>query len=383
MKYVLQNIRTLVKNEKFIFAVMLLCVFVSAWVMTFSYGLYHNYNRMLSEESEAGLELPIMIAGDLTRGDLVRYLTAISPQTLDAMNSIFTESDFEFHTEVIDMHSSLVSRFVIRNGEFIPSPYVIQVWNDESMIISGRYISDYEEANGEKVILVKEYFWQKREFYKGLFKDDETMTINGEDYKIICVHLGGSFVVPLHSIPEDAKMGPFIELHFEKPYTQKQYDEIVSVAETLMPGMFKFLPPEFKDDQDIFIYQNMLIVSGLIAALTIINFAFLYSFILRKRSRTLAIMRICGCTKGRARLICLGECCLICIPTFLVGVLTFIPFMHGVLSNLFEYIEGAYSLAVYGLLFAIFTAMLLLVMWILLSRQIRRELAEARKGGAA
>ena len=387
MKYIILNIKMLIKNERFIFAVMLVCVFVSAWVMAFSYGMYHNYNRMLLQESEAGLDLPIYdVSGELTRGDIVRYLTAISPRTLDAMNVIVAETsnwDFKDENTGVDMHTRLVSRFIIRNGEFITPPYIIQIWNDKGILLSGRYMSDYEEKNGEKVVIVDDYILQNKERFSGILKDDKTIPINGEDYKIIGTHNGGGFVVPLLSVPEDTIIHNGILIGFEKPYTPEQYSELVSVAETLMPGMFKFLPPEFKDDQNIFIYQNMLIVSGLIAAITIVNFAFLYSFILRKRSRTLAIMRICGCTKGRARLICLGECCLICIPTFLVGVLTFIPFMHGVLSNLFEYIEGAYSLAVYGLLFAIFTAMLLLVMWILLSQQIRRELAEARKGSAA
>lgn len=40
MKYIFYNIRNLIKHEKFIFAVMIICVFVSAWIMTFSYGLY-------------------------------------------------------------------------------------------------------------------------------------------------------------------------------------------------------------------------------------------------------------------------------------------------------------------------------------------------------
>lgn len=77
----------------------------------------------------------------------------------------------------------------------------------------------------------------------------------------------------------------------------------------------------------------------------------------------------------------MGECCLICIPTFLIGMLTYIPLLHFVLGGMFEFIEEAYSLVVYGLLFAVFVAVLLIVMGILLSRQIRMELAERRKGG--
>lgn len=98
MKYVLQNIRTLAKNEKFIFAVMLICVFVSAWVMTFSYGLYHNYAAMLDNEAGKGYDIqPEITEGmTLTRKDLVRFFDGLSPATLDAMNTVFIQSGFDY-----------------------------------------------------------------------------------------------------------------------------------------------------------------------------------------------------------------------------------------------------------------------------------------------
>lgn len=389
MKYIFFNIRTLIKYEKFIFAVMLICVFVSAWVMTFSYGLYHNYMEMLNQpDNDIGDSLtPLIADGEtLTRGDVTRFFLELSPETLDAMSAGIVVGKTETAKDVFGNTNeiSIVSRFVIRNGSFIPSPYAIQSWNDHSTLLSGRYISDIEEANAEKVVILNEEKNGRgldlRNRIPDLFKDDETILIDGEEFKIIGTHNSFGFVIPLLAMPED-KCISAPSIVFYKSISRNQYADIVNTAEMVLPGKLIFPEPEFVDEQSIFIYNNMLVVSVLIAVIAIINFAFLYSFILRQRSRSLAVMRICGCTKARARLICLGECCLICIPTFLFGMLTYIPFLHNVLGRLFDYIEEAYSVAVYGLLFAIFVAVLLIVMWLLLFRQIRSELTEAYKGG--
>ncbi len=383
MRYVIQNIRTLIKNEKFIFAVMLICVFVSAWVMTFSYGMYHNYSEMLNKASDRGCDVHPKIADgkSLTRGDLVRYLAEVSPKTLNAMNSVFVQCGFDYTDRYgLETFKPIVSRFVIRDNSVIPSPYVVQIWNDNNILVSGRYISDAEETNGEKVALINDK--SNDEYSPELLKDDKTVMVDGEEYTIIGTHNSFGFIVPLLSIPENMELTSNPILSFERPVTRKQYDELVRVAEKVLPGTFVFPEQEFVDEESVYIYNNMIVVSILIAALTIINFAFLYSFILQKRAKTLAIMRICGCTRGGAWWICMGECCLICIPVFLVGMLTYIPFMHGVLSDLFEFIEQAYSFAVYAFQFVIYVVMLFVIMGIMLSRQIRLELAEGRKGGA-
>ncbi len=64
MKYVWYNIRSLVRHEKFIFAVMLVCIFISAWIMAFSYGLYQNYFSLRTESDETSKEIsPKLAAG--------------------------------------------------------------------------------------------------------------------------------------------------------------------------------------------------------------------------------------------------------------------------------------------------------------------------------
>lgn len=389
MRYALKNLLTLLKGEKFIFAVMLFSVFISAWAMNFSYGLYHHYSALSKEEEGKGTDLLPEIAEGmtLTRGDVVRYLYEISPKTLDAMQIIVASHPITDDNGELLM--SLESRVVIRNGKIIPSPYIVDLWDELNMIASGRFISDDEEANGEFVAIIENKDVVDKPYHTPnkatRFIDDETIIISDSGheykYKVVGTHTSYDITVPLLSMPEDAKID-WLGMSFKKTMTRNQYNELKAVAEEVLPGMFIFPEMELRDEESIYIYNNMMIVSVLIAALTIINFAFLYSFILGKRTRTLAIMRICGCTEGRAWGICLGECCLICIPTFIIGVLTYIPFMKNVLSEPFEFIEEAYSLPVYAILFAIYAVMLFIIMGIMLKKQTSRELAEGRKGGA-
>ena len=132
---------------------------------------------------------------------------------------------------------------------------------------------------------------------------------------------------------------------------------------------------------NFYIYNNIMMISVLIAVLSVINFAMLYNFIFKKRSRQLSIMRICGCTPLRAWGICLGECCVVCVPVFLVGMLTYIPFMHGVLADIFVYMEESYSNTIYAAIFIIYIVILLVIMGVRLLVQINKTLSESQKRG--
>lgn len=288
MKYVFYNIRNLARNEKFIFALMLLCIFTSAWIMTFSYGLYQHYFSMRTEADEESKQLyPEIAEGEiLTRGEAEAYLNSLS--------------------------------------------------------------------------------------------DDGTILLYGQKYKIVGTHTSNGSVVPFLSIPEDIPLDR-LSFNFERPMTRKNYNELVERAAEIIPG--KLIFPEFAgpDVESIYIYGNIMMISVLIAALVIVNFAFLYRFIFGKRRRQLAILRICGCTAARARAICLGECIVICAPVFLAGMLTFIPFMHNVLSDVFEYMEESYEPWIYAAVFGIYLGSLIIVMGIFLASRIGKTIAESRK----
>ena len=401
MKYVLYNIRNLAGREKFIFAVMLVCVFVSAWIMTFSYGLYQNFHALVIEGEETGKTAhPNIVEGEtLTYGEIRTYIEALPDEVLRSSNNIVVSGDtyykvdytliFDDGTENIyngERYDSYLvySRFIFRNGDYKMSSYIADMWKSEGLISTGRFLTDEDEMFGNDYVMIRNDeitnpFARKQ--YANLIIDDNTVSIYGKEYKIIGTHRSIGLVVPFLSVPSETPANYF-SIGFEKTMTKKIYRTLIDTADEVIPGKLDFPELELPDKENLYIYRNIMLISVFIAALTIVNFAFLYNFIFSKRKRQLAIMRICGCTAARAVGICLGECCILCVPVFLAGMLTYIPFMKYVLSPLFEYMAASYSLWIYAAIFGIYIAMLIAIMGVLLSGQIRKTLAEGRKEGA-
>lgn len=383
MKYVFYNIRNLAKNEKFIFAVMLLCIFISAWIMTFSYGLYQHYFSMRIEADEESKHITPEIAEgqNLTRGETKAYLDSLSEELTGDMNIIACQVSYTFKDATgLEEDKPIFSRFVIRSGDYRVSSYVEDGWEENNMIVTGRYLSDSEEMNGTlSVLVMQDTLTNKfeRELYADILSDD-AMLIYGQRYKIVGTHTSSGVVAPFLSIPEEIPLN-YLSFNFENTVTRKNYNELVERAEEVIPGKLIFPVFSAPDEESMYIYNNIMMISVLIAVLVIINFAFLYSFIFGKRRRQLAVMRICGCTAAQAWGICLSECVVICVPVFLVGMLTYIPFMHGVLSDVFVHMEASYKPWIYAAIFGIYLAALVVIMGIFFAGQIGKTLAEGRK----
>lgn len=410
MRYVLRNIKNLAKNEKFIFAVMLICIFASAWIMTFSYGLYQNYFSLRNETEIEGKELDLEVAegANLTKSDLVRYFDAISDETLNSMDLIYTCAPGIPEDEGQDVGDGewglkwgyVYFRFAIYDGRYKTSDYVTDIWESQGLVTAGRYISDEEEAEGANVALVHKTVFEgfdvldkaaangvdpphysDLDFIKDTSATRGELTVFGKRYKIIgAFNSGAMVIVPFLSVPDEQELIA-LNFIFKNNITNLQYNELMEQANAVIPGKLIFPELDIPDEESIYLYNNIMLISALIAALTIINFAFLYNFIFQKRRRQLAVMRICGCTGFRALRIYLAECCLICIPTFLIGIAAYIPFMHGVLSDLFVYMEASYSPMIYIAIFAIYVVTLFIIMGAMLLRQIKRETVQAWKGG--
>ena len=387
MKYVLTNIRNLVGREKFIFAIMLICVFVSAWIMTFSYGLYQNFHALVVEGEETGKSAdPRIVDGEiLTYGEFKTYLDALPSELLNGSEFIYCWSTYPYERggRPGEMENTyVVSRFIVRDGNYQSSPFIADLWKNENILASGSFLSDEDEMFGSNCVMVDNVVMNDeflRNDYANLIIDDNTVSLYGKEYEIIGTQKADSFVVPFLSVPREVPLNR-VSIKFEKPITKKTYRTLIDTANEVIPGKLSFPELELPDSDSLYIYHNIMMISVFIAALTIVNFAFLYNFIFGRRKRQLAIMRICGCTAGRAVRICLGECIMLCVPVFLAGMLTYIPFMKYVLSPLFEYMADSYSLWIYAAIFGIYFVMMLIIMGILLSGQIRKTLAEGRKG---
>lgn len=389
MRYILKNLKGLIIGEPFIFSIMAVCVFVSAWIMCFSYGLYQNYN-VIKENTEIPADLQNIMPEIkdkklLTKGDLVKYIAEISDDTLNQMDFIWCSVQFKKLSGDTGDYFASDCRFAIRDGKYQSSEYIRELYEESGSVISGRLFTDKEEEKGADVALVipDSVIGRWNDATLSIKNGDNTIELFGRKFTVVGeVNIWGRYpIVPFLSLPDDYKINS-VDFNFQAGATPEQFQDLKEAADRAVPEILVFpdhLP--FPDKESMYLYSNIMLISAIIAVLTAINFGALYSFVVNRRKRQLAIFKICGCKSGQAVVIYLGECLLVGVPMFILGIFSFIPVMKGFLTDIFPYMKDSYSAKIYGAILGIYIVILLFIMLIMLFRLVKKNTAEVWKGG--
>ncbi|MBQ8725310.1 MAG: hypothetical protein IJY74_06560 [Oscillospiraceae bacterium] len=383
MKHIFRNIRMFIRNEKMIFAVMVVCVFASAVILNFAYGLYCHFNTQKIETTADLKEIIIDIDDDsrLTQKEFRSYIESLSEETLEGMSVFIAGTVPEADP---NQYNTLDCRFEYSGGRY----KVMEAYREaiEMRLHSGRMITDEEESSGANVAVVHydDFIGGRNEFTLSLMKDEDTIIFLGKEYEIVGdEEMAAIPSVPFLSVPEDFIFDDIVILDFDNVISKPAYEELRMQADMLIPEKLIFPELSLPDADSITLYNNIILISLLIAVLSLLNFAMLYHFVLERRSRDLAIIRICGCTKKRALLIHLGECMAISVPVYIAGTAVFILLLDRVFDRLFIYMKEAYSSAVYLVIFAGYILLMFLILGVMISRHISKIILQEWKEGKA
>lgn len=392
MKYILKNIKSFVKLEKMIFLLILLCIVTSSFIINFSYGLYQNYNVIKKEKNSEFKELCITIndSDSVTKDKLKNCVFAISNKTNKSISMYLVFPIIEpFYGMQDDGWNRVMIRFTAENGIIKPSTAFAQQIKDNGNMISGEYFTEKQEGNGDLVALV-------RPTVDPQFKDtmvdvtsDITTRIDGEkrwveiqnkEYEVIGYHKQlATPYFPFESLDDSTTFQDAIYLVFPKSITNSQYKEVKMNFEGMFGSAVTVPELDIPESENYYLYNTIILISIMIAILAAINFAVLYKYILSKRTKTLAVFRICGCTKSKALAMFLSECMIIAVPLFAVTTLIYDKFVLPKLGQHFEYIESAYSPKLYLLIFGIYIAATFVVLLFMISGFLRKNIREAKE----
>ncbi|MBQ8515336.1 MAG: hypothetical protein IJ496_08050 [Ruminococcus sp.] len=377
MKYIIKNLVSLIRNEKFIFIIMLLCAVASALISNFAYGMYYNYSTMKTEtEIELNDITPGIIDGEtLTKGELQRYAEALSNDTLNQMYVIYAAASLEeFPSESC---GSMYMRFVIHDGMYGVCEVTKTAYESQGLLTSGRYIENEEEAVGKNVAIVSgtEGNWTKES--KALETDEAHIMLFGKEYEVIGTYqAGGSCpIVPFLSIPDELKLTG-IGMSFDRNISRSVYNELLRTAEEMIPGKLSFPDLQFPDSDAIAIYNNMIGIAAVIVIFTMVNFAMLYHYVLEKRYKSLAIMKLCGCRVWQSLLIYIGECFYITGPGYWIGAGLNWLIVNRLPESNFEFIREGYSLEIVLILFAVYSFTSAAILFALILRTTKKTIMQ-------
>lgn len=350
--------------------------------------MYQNYHIIKEEESSDLVELSINVedSSAVTKDALKECIFSISDETNDSIDLYFVSPIVEpFYTMQEEGWGILSCRFTVDSGKICACSLFEENLIKNGNLISGEYFSDEQEANGDLVAIIRDVINEEddtdctKTITTRVEGDQRWIEIQGKEYKVIGYHtqlLTPYF--PFESLDEDTTF-QMIAIHFNKPITSSVYNEIKEHFESTFGSAITVPDLEIPEPENYYLYNTIILISILIAILAAINFAVLYKYILSKRTKTLAVFRICGCTKAKVLRMFLSECMKIAIPLFAATTLIYDKLVLPKLGQHFEHIESAYSIKLYLLIFRIYIAATLIVLMIMISSFLGKTIYESRE----
>ncbi len=410
--YVLKNIKTLIVNNRMIFILLVVCIAVSTLVLQFSYGIYQNYHVVI-EHGESEYR-NIHIDFDNKSNNYVKLsqvLECVNSFSYDLYNNInycsigqdqqifrdtYENMDFieNENGNIIDpgkvnfFYFSFDEKGGLIDCDTIKSNYI----NNDYM--EGRWFKEDEWNQGQKVCLVglgnsiqriaPFVDENKKTVYNiehdGIVETNVYTDEFGDTYKVIGTTQIGTSVFPIYSVDDNYRID-ILYLELFQPITYEQYKEFSNILESNLGNHVEMPDVEFTESRNIYLYNTILIICGLISLAAGINFIILFHFIMMKRRKKIAIFRLCGCTYLKCIEMCLTECLILTVPFYIISTILYDKFIVSAFSNSYPYMESANSLKIYLVLGALYIGITTIITLIMLIKDVTKaSIVSIQKG---
>lgn len=380
-KYTLKNIKSFFINNFIIFILLVISTITSAIVIFFSYGVYQNYNTILSYKEDdlsddyIGINYVNTSSEYVTKRDLLNCLSEI-----DDISNELREQIIQYDVEGIIDNNSYEFKFLYCDGKFKVAEEFKENLKKYDNLTEGTYWSDYEEANGICVALISDPAVFGEISALDSIKYCNQLKIGEKIYDIIGKQAwnenGAMF--PFSTVADEQLLTSTL-ISFNSAVSVKTYNQIRDVFNNYMGDKAVFEEIRTIDKDTYYTYKTVILISVFIALIAAINFMILYRYIMSTRKRTTAIFRILGLTPAKLNFMNMSECIILIVPFFILGMVlyqtVFLPRLH----TYFVYMQDAYTPFVYFLLFVIFISVSLIVIGIMLLVMSRKRILELIK----
>ena len=154
-----------------------------------------------------------------------------------------------------------------------------------------------------------------------------------------------------------------------EPLLETEYRELEEIVESTFDG--KAYCGEFhgiKNENQYRVYRSIIAILVAFVVMSGVNYSIIFSHILDKRRRMLAVSRVCGCTGIKSIIIYMVEIMSVSLITMAGGMLIFIYGILPKIKSTFEYIEYYLNTKVYIELALIYIGILIVIYLILVLR---------------
>ena len=412
MKYIFKNIKSFARDYTKIFVLMIVTIIASTLIIHLSYGMFREYKErkelsrsatneivfrlkssyISSAEANADAGGSLTVVGDLnnqkyekyddvqdlTAADIKKFAQEVDQEVAGKLLNIHTgilEGEYRFDTDFLIDHGKIVN-----SGDYGPdSLYNYQIGTTTGNIFQyGRYFSDREYAEGEKVCIM--YGSQKKpegDYLKKNMTESGTVMIGGDEYEISGLQRGiGTGFLPITAVGEDTVLLDEIDMRFKDNISLREINLLIRASEKCFGDRAECNYDLQETEDHAYLYNTVLLLVLVVSMVAAFNFCALYHYIVTTRQRTLKIFRICGLSHSKSILLYLGECSVLSAGTYLVTLLLFRYLLMPFLAGRWNVFDFHFPVGVYGTLFLIFfvssfVLQFVMIRWTLKKKMIR------------
>lgn len=392
-----KNLISMLQNERLIAVMILMCVCASTIIIFFSYGIYQHFHVVLTDARAETQEINIAIndPSAVSKSKLLNCIYSLPDEINAAVKMYFLTPlvDVKKNDGSIESDVSYVTcRFAVYRGQ-IKNSELLESNLKTNGNLRGDYYSEEAQHNGERVALLSETrdysdsgISRAASYVTRKENGREFLTVENEEYEIIGYSPACIIDVPILSLDDSVTFGQSIDLDFgsmqSDMITKRQYEIIKDTFESNFGTAVTVPELELPDQRTLYYYRTIMLVAVLISMLAALNYSQLYSYIMDQRKRTIAIIRICGCTPNKAVCIFLLECLILTIPPYIISAFFFAKAVLPALKNTYPYMQGAFSPIIYVCMTLIYFGSAILVLWVILRHRIKKcSILEMQKRG--
>lgn len=412
MKYILKNIRSFAKDYTKIFVLLIVTIMASTLIIHLSYGMFREYKERKELSRSATNEIVFRLKGsyvsgvqdsadgmgkltvmgdlndqkyekredvpDLTAADIKKFAKEVDQEVAGKLLNIHTgilEGEYRFDTDFLIDHGKIVN-----SGDYGPDSLYNYLFGTttENIFQYGRYFSDKEYAEGDKVCIM--YGFQKKpegEYLKKNMTESGTVMIGGDEYEIIGLQRGiGTGFLPITAVGEDAVLLDEIDMRFKDNISLREINLLIKAAEECFGDRVECNYDLQETEGNDYMYNTVLLLILVVSMVAAFNFCALYHYIVTTRQRTLKIFRICGLSHSKSIRLYLGECSVLSAGTYLVTLLLFRYLLMPFLAGRWNVFDFHFPARVYGTLFLVFfvssfVLQFVMIHWTLKKKMIR------------
>ena len=397
MRYIFRNILHSLRQNTLISLLYLLCTAAAVFAVLFSHGVYQNYSTdTYISEISADQEQAFYSFGEKlerienegavsyrgggrgTVGEFRQMLEMLDDDVKESFTGFWVRIDLKGYGMAERMDGRL--EYHADAGRYgLYKDYI-----DNTHVTYGRNLTEEEEYMGSRVCVLHSYPIGESPAPSAFVGDK--ITLFGTEYEVIGMWSeadAGSddLSVPFASLPDDVPISSVLFLE-GKVITTKAFNAVNDAMKQVFGDSVNIPEMETADVTEVKFYTSIVIISVVLSAIAAVTLMILFRYIIFTRRKMISILRLAGCTRGRAAVMFISEAVGVSVLIFGLCAAAYHKLILPRLTFFFPKITEVYTLQAYLYIFAVFTGVLLLTMTVMVSLQLERQPVDMfRKAG--